>query len=179
MGIFINEKGYTMNNNNQVTKLLETLEKEYNFYIELETLLKEERDCLISFDNEKLTELNFKKESLLLNIIEIKNQREKIITEISNELNVPIESINLTSLSNNIPEYKETFSTYKERFKKIGKKIKSLNEINEHVINSSLNFIKSSLNIIYQSVNRTTYSSYGKITGNSYYGKTAFYTGKV
>ena len=69
---------------NLLERMIDSLEKELSFYKDLESLLIEERNAIVNFDNDKLTEINFRKESLLLNIIEVKNQREKIISEICN-----------------------------------------------------------------------------------------------
>ena len=154
---------------NLLERMIDSLEKELSFYKDLESLLIEERNAIVDFDNDKLTEINFRKESLLLNIIEVKNQREKIISEICNVSSIPNEEINLTFFSENIASHSKIFTDFKHNFKRIGKKIQSLNEINKHVISSSLNFIKSSLNIIYQSSNKSTYSNYGKIKMNQHY----------
>ncbi len=162
-----------------IEKVIQSLEKELNFYKDLEQLLLKERNAIVNFDNEELTEINFRKESLLLNIIEIKNHREKIISEICSATAIDNSVINLSFLSDNLPNYSKIFKNFRENFKKTGKKIQSLNEINRHVINSSLNFIKSSLNIIYQNSNRTTYSNYGKITVNQKFTGAALCNNKV
>ncbi len=160
-------------------EMIRSLEKELYFYRDLESLLISERNALVNLDNEELTEINFKKESLLLNIIEVKNHREKIIAEICEIVKIQSNVVNLSYLAENCPEYSDIFNDFKYKFKKLGKKIESLNEINKHVINSSLNFIKSSLNIIYQGSNRSTYSSYGKITMNHSYTGIPFCNNKV
>ncbi len=158
-----------------IPSLLSLLSQEYQFYKELEQLLIEERDCIVNMQNEELTNINFKKESLLLNILEIKNEREEILNQISNYLNIKKDDISISFLLKTFPEYEKDFAEFKIKFKKIGQKIKSLNDINKHILNSSLNFIKSSLNIFYQNSNRAVYTNFGKVRVNkSYMAKSSF-----
>ena len=184
MGNFINEEERMIMEKFNIPetlleKLTATLDIEYNFYEDLKSILIEERNALVQVDNDKLATINFRKESLLINIIEIKNRRTELLNKIGQLINIDPNDITLTFLSSNFSKYSETFNEFKLKFKAIGNKIKSLNEINKHVINSSLQFIKSSLNIIFQSSNKAVYTNYGKVTVNKAYQRNGFYSQKV
>ncbi|GEM_PF-5570457 len=163
-----------------IQKCIDLLSLEYNFYKELQEVLIQERNALVKIGNEELSNINFSKESILINIIEVKNKRKDIMQNISELLNVDVNQINLTFLANNFEEFSSTFIKIRDDFKKIGVKIKSLNETNKHIINSSLQFIQSSLNIIFQGSNRAVYTNYGKVSvNNNYIKNNQLYSSKI
>ena len=162
-----------------ISPLISLLKQEYKFYEDLKQLLEEERNCIVAMQNEELTNINFRKESLLLNILEVKKEREDITLKISEFLNVNDDTITLTFLSQTFPEYSKIFNEFKDKFKKIAEKIKSLNDINKHILNSSLNFIKSSLNIIYQNSDKAVYTNYGKVYVNKHYIAKSSYNNRI
>ncbi len=164
---------------NLLTNLRKLLEVEYKFYQDLENLLIEERNALVEVNNETLTNINFQKESLLINIVEVKNKRSELLKEISLLIGIETDDITLTFLASNFSKYSKIFYDFKVKFKKIGNKIKSLNEINKHVIDSSLQFIKSSLNIMFQSSKKAVYTNYGKVSVNHGFSGTRLYSQKV
>ena len=161
-------------------KLINLLEKEYNLYCDLKEVLILEKRALSEFDFEKLSELNIRKEGVLLNIVEIKNNRNKLIDEIIDNFKIE-NDVNLSFLEKiSEAELKQVYADFKEKFKNIGIRIKNLNEINKFVIETSLKFIEKSLNMLNQNVAPSTYSNYGKVMSKAYSPSSpSFYTGKI
>ncbi len=159
-------------------ELIKLLEKEYNLYVELEKILSNERDTLASMNYEKLNDLNFKKEGVLLNIIEVKKLREKVLQKIAEIEKVNQDDLTLSYLiSITKDEKRNLYQHLMENFKKIGEKIKNLNEINKFVIKNSLNFIEKSITMINQQLSPSTYSNYGKLTSRQSFA--SIYTNKI
>ena len=107
---------------NLIKKVIQFLEKELSFYKDLEQLLLKERNAIVNFDNDELNEINFQKESLLLNIIEVKNHREKIISEICTATAIDNSVINLSFLADNLPKYSKIFKFLEKTLKKQARK---------------------------------------------------------
>ncbi len=168
-------------NENYHLKMINFLKKEFELYNNLKEILTLEREALTNFDYEKLSDLNLKKEGILLNIVEIKKLRNNYINEICEKFHFDFDNFNLTFLASISEEkFKKIYEDFKVKFKKIGNEIKNLNMINKFAIETSLNFIEKSLNLIHQNVSPFTYSSYGKIVNRAYSNKApTFYTGKI
>ncbi len=158
-------------------ELIDHLTKELKFYLELEKVLIEEKNAISNFEYEKLNELNIKKEGILLNIIEIKNQRNQLIEKICREFRINPDEFNLSFLidiSSN--KLKKRYKNLKNDLTSIAEKIKSINEVNKYVLETSLNFIQKSLQLLNQNVNPSTYSNYGKITSKN---QSSLYVNKI
>ncbi len=158
-------------------QIIELLNKEYKLYKDLENILNEEKKALTEFNYDKLNDLNFKKEGVLLNIIEFKNKRNEIISKISREFNLDEDALTLKFLYEiSKGEVKNFYKNIREKFKIIGEKIKNLNEINKFAIETSLKFIEKSLQMLNQNISPSTYSNYGKISSRF---STSIYTNKI
>lgn len=162
-------------------KMISLLEKELLLYYDLEEILINEKNALSEFQFEILSEINMKKEGVLLNIIEVKSERNNLIKDICNKFKFKEENFNLTFLGEiSDSELKKVYFDYRDKFKAIGHKIKNLNDVNKFTIETSLKFIEKSLNMLNQNVSPFTYSNYGKVINKSYQNTSpTIYTGKI
>ena len=162
-------------------KMVSFLEKELSLYYDLEEILIKEKNALSEFQFENLSEFNIKKEGILLNIIEIKTERNKFIQEICEKFGYKEEEYNLSFLADiSETEFKNVYLEFKNKFKIIGQRIKNLNDINKFAIETSLKFIEKSLNMLNQNISPFTYSNYGKVVNKAYTNSTpTIYAGKI
>ncbi len=148
--------------------LLKLLTQKAVLYEEFIALLKTEWSVVTEHTLENLQEILKRKETLVLKMQTLEDNREKVIEEMAGTLGLPGEELTLKRLAEtHSSPYSEKLIQCRNRLLSHIETIQSLNEKNKNLISRSSQSLQKSLSFIYKVDGDTggSYHSNGKIQG--------------
>lgn len=132
-----------------VKKLTEILDKEASIY---EAILKLSREKTDIIANGKVTELEGitrVEQSMILQLGQLENEREKIVGEIAAQQGTAAEDITISKLGEILPkEQSEELKNRQQKMTGIINDLRHTNEVNSKLIKNSLDYIDFSVNVL-------------------------------
>lgn len=133
---------------NLLSKLIEILDKEYEEGKKLIEILDEKKKIMKSANFNEINKNVEKEQTVVYKILNLEDDRAKIIIEIANKLNIQPEDLTISKLKDFAPMYKEKFSELKEKISNVFNKIIQLSQIDKYLIERSLLFIEDRIKVI-------------------------------
>lgn len=146
-------------------KLGEVLEQEISLYENVLELSEKKTKVLVEGKVAELDNITKVEQALILKIRKLDGVREKIISEIADELKMLPGDITLTKLMKHLgKEDAKRFKAMQEKITGIMEKLRNTNELNEKLIRNSLEYIDFSLNLLASAGGgKANYSKTGRI----------------
>ncbi len=121
------------------------LKEQVNTYKTLHDLLARERECLLNIDAEKLEEISKEKDTIVMRLRLLEDERRRLIAKIAGERGLSAE-INLRELAgitgNNV------FSDLRSTLLSLLQGIEEMNRFNSILIDRSITYIKTNINFL-------------------------------
>ncbi len=122
------------------TAIINILKEQINTYKMLNDLLKKERDCLINIDAEKVEEISKEKDTVIMRLRLLEEERQRLIRQFAEENGVDAE-INLEKLGRMTGN--RLFHDLRSRMLSLLQSIEEMNKVNSILIDRSLNYIRT------------------------------------
>jgi flagellar biosynthesis/type III secretory pathway chaperone len=130
-------------------ELIVLLEGEIGLYCSLLDVLNEEKHALIEARLDDLTEAGGKKENLLLKLRIIEDQRQGLIRDLAEKLEVNYEGLSLMTIVDLVEEpFSSKLKVRRSDLISVTEKIAEANHSNEALINHSLELVKGSMTLL-------------------------------
>jgi len=135
---------------NRLDKFEKILTKELNFYRNLLNYSREKHKSLISKEIDDISLITQKEEALVHKIRECETLRIEILKEISNEIKVEIDELNITRLSEltENSEIKKSLLEKKDELKSTLDELRKVNDLNTELIKQSLDIINQTVRMM-------------------------------
>ncbi|MGI6372140.1 MAG: flagellar protein FlgN [Caldicoprobacterales bacterium] len=129
--------------------ILSSMEKERDFYLELNELSTRKTDIIIEKkikDLEKIVDLE---QGIIVNIGKLEADRQELVDRLAGIKDVDPESITLSTLIEySDGDIRDRFQTLQDDFVRIIDRQSHLNEINEKLIRTNLEYINMAINLM-------------------------------
>lgn len=129
--------------------ILSSMEKERDFYLELNELSTRKTDIIIEKkikDLEKIVDLE---QGIIVNIGKLEADRQELVDRLAGIRDVDPESITLSTLIEySDGDIRDRFQTLQDDFVRIIDRQSHLNEINEKLIRTNLEYINMAINLM-------------------------------
>jgi flagellar biosynthesis/type III secretory pathway chaperone len=124
-----------------VQAIISILKEQINSYKMLLDLLRKERTCLIDIDAEKVEEFSKEKDTVLMKLRLLEEERVKLIEKFAEDRGIP-GNINLQKLGELTGE--SIFTNLRSQLKSLLQSIDEMNEFNRILIDRSIRYFKAS-----------------------------------
>jgi flagellar biosynthesis/type III secretory pathway chaperone len=150
---YLADKGLILRNDAQMeqrlNKLLGLLEQAAELYRSLLAVVQKEKDAVVGLNLQQLTKACKAKDSLLLKLRILEEQREQLIERLAADLDCPSQPLSLTQLSQLVEE------SYADRLRDCSADLLALittlqeaNAQNKYLLSHSLEFVRGSYNLL-------------------------------
>jgi flagellar biosynthesis/type III secretory pathway chaperone len=124
-----------------VQAIISILKEQINSYKMLLDLLQRERICLVDIDAEKVEEFSKEKDTILMRLRLLEEERAKLTEVFAKEMGVP-GTINLQKLRELTGD--SIFTTLRSQLRSLLQSIEEMNEFNRILIDRSIRYFKAS-----------------------------------
>ena len=128
-----------------VQAIISILKEQINSYKMLLDLLQRERICLVEIDAEKVEEFSKEKDTVLMRLRLLEEERAKLTEKFAKEMGVP-GNINLQKLRELTGD--NIFITLRSQLKSLLQSIEEMNEFNKILIDRSIRYFKASTSFL-------------------------------
>lgn len=127
------------------TAIINILQEQVSSYKLLHDLLRRERTCLVNIEPEKVTEIAKEKDTVLMRIRLLEEERIRLIKKFvqANDIN---DGVNLKELEKHTGN--NMFTILRSQLLSLLQSIEEMNQFNSILIDRSLNYIKTTKNAI-------------------------------
>ncbi|WP_010681198.1 flagellar protein FlgN [Acetivibrio cellulolyticus] len=136
-------------NSQKINELMDILDYEAGIYEDLLKISQNKTDVIIKGKVNELDNITKLEQSLILNMGKLEASREKLVNDLSAEVNVNPSKITITELLKHLDANQaRRLESYKTNLLNTIKEIKENNELNSKLIKNSIEYINFSINII-------------------------------
>ncbi|NOZ68726.1 MAG: flagellar protein FlgN [Deferribacteres bacterium] len=121
------------------------LKEQINTYKTLHDLLGRERECLLNIDAERLEEISKEKDTIVMRLRLLEEERRRLIIKIAGDRGVSAE-INLRELAGITGN--DVFSELRSTLLSLLQSIEEMNRFNSILIDRSINYIRTNINFL-------------------------------
>jgi flagellar biosynthesis/type III secretory pathway chaperone len=149
-------------NKGLISRLLETLKKEYEYYNSLNKMAAEKKECIIKNDIQKLSKLIQEDDKVIVELKELENERIDIIKELAVLYNISNDNINFTSLMEYLPELnRDELSLIRDKLLDIITELHEHNQENKVLIEEAVKINDFSMRLIMNTleIDQKTYNN--------------------
>ena len=133
--------------------ILNILEEQMRSYKMFHDLLIKERQCLVKIDPEMVEEISKEKDTVIMRLRLLEEERQRLVRKFSEENNIEAE-VNLKELARITGN--ECYTKVRSRLLSLLQSIAELNKFNSILIDRSLNYFKMTSQFIGSFTNRDT-----------------------
>lgn len=129
--------------------ILSSMEKERDFYLELNELSTRKTDIIIEKEIKDLEKIVDLEQGIIVNIGKLEADRQELVDRLAGIKDVDPESITLSTLIEySDGDIRDRFQTLQDDFVRIIDRQSHLNEINEKLIRTNLEYINMAINLM-------------------------------
>ncbi len=134
---------------NLINELTDVLEKEAALYNELLSISRRKTPVLVEGKVAELENITKEEQSLVLQLSELENRREKLMEEVSGKMSIKPENLTVTELVKHVGNRQgERLDKVRKHILDVIEELRSTNQLNAELVRNSLDFINFSLNLI-------------------------------
>lgn len=150
----------------EVSELLSVLKGELEAGEELLKISKAQKFCIKNSDLNKLKENVDNSEDLLVKIMNMEDERRRIILNISSILNIPCEKLTISEIIKNAKSFNKVtlyeLNLIKSKLSSVFNELMTFSKINQYLISRTLRFMGDRIKVInYNLVKSNTYGVKG------------------
>ena len=151
--------------------LVGLLEEQLNIYHELLESALQKKDYIVNNNIESIRRVTACENSLIGKLQRTEHERQALITDIAENLRIPIDGLTLAVLISHInePSMQKQLSDLRIRLRAEMDKLKEINEQNKTLINHSLEYIDFTMNLLRSSVTGPVYAGTEEIHGQVFF----------
>ena len=136
-------------NSEKINDLMEILEREIGIYEELLQVSKDKTEIIVKGNVPELDNITKVEQTLVLNMGKLEAFREKIVNDLSLELQTNPWELTISELFRYLDKTQtQRFEEYKTKLLNTINEIKTINELNSKLIQNSIDYINFSVNVI-------------------------------
>lgn len=137
------------NVNKEVNAIIEILEKEYGYYMDMLELSKTKKRVIVEGKVAELDKIVKLEQNMIVDIGQLERKREEEAAKLSKALGLKSDQVSISELFGVLqPELKKKLEDIQEKLRKTIDELKSVNDINGQLIEQSLEYIDYSINLI-------------------------------
>jgi hypothetical protein len=135
----------------QFDRLIALLDAEAEFYQKLLGCIQTERQAIIDLDFDLLGDIGRQKETMLLKQRELAEKRDRLLTQLTTEMDLTAGEMTLAQLSQQAPSpYNEELRRCRSRLRNLVAALGVENEHVQHLVNHGLALVRGSYHLITQ-----------------------------
>ena len=125
--------------------IINILQEQIKTYKALLVLLKEEKECLVNINPDKVSELSKEKDTIVMRLRLLEEERVRLVNEFVrfNEMTGEVNLKELAKVTGN-----DLFVTLRSQLMSLLQNVEEMNKFNSILIDRSINYIKTTTNFI-------------------------------